>query len=177
MTNLFTAPVDTDMTGSKPRRDATGNAQNIVQTEVTCSSMNYYPARCQIQGQIEDIKVKDQLSTSECKVNHSFFTRGNILEVSRGCRAVFTVSVKVKDVDEREISELLDSHHGDTKVTCSSVDFRPVTCEVRGQIVDIRVSEQLSPAECKEGQSYMAAGNLIHVYLGCGAVFDVKVMA
>ena len=60
---------------------------------VKCSSMNYKPAECEVDGVITDISVAVKHSQSACALGTGFGVTEDKLWVDKGCRATFKVEM------------------------------------------------------------------------------------
>ena len=139
--------------------------------EVTCESIDNRRQECALDGRGE-VRLIEQLSRSDCREGRDWGAGRDLVWVANGCRAVF----------EREVRH--GSGYGagygsgnnagtlrDGQVVCESIDNRRNDCALYGR-GPIRLVEQLSRSDCREGYSWGADRDGVWVSSGCRGVFE-----
>ena len=123
--------------------------------EVTCESIDDRRRECALYGRGQ-VRLKEQLSRSDCREGRSWGADRDGVWVSNGCRGVF------------ERSRI---HDADGEVTCESIDNRRQECSLSGR-GRVRLSEQLSRTDCREGSNWGSSDRGVWVSGGCRGVFQ-----
>ena len=123
--------------------------------EVTCESIDNRRRDCPLYGRGQ-VRLKEQLSRSDCREGRSWGADRDGVWVSNGCRGVF------------ERSRIADA---DGEVTCESIDNRRQDCALAGR-GNVRLIEQLSRTDCREGRNWGSSDRGVWVSGGCRGVFQ-----
>ena len=131
------------------------NAGTLRDGQVVCESIDNRRNDCALYGR-GPIRLVEQLSRSDCREGYSWGADRDGVWVSSGCRGVF------------ERSRVADA---DGEVTCESIDNRRQECALYGR-GQVRLVEQLSRSDCREGRSWGAGRDGVWVSNGCRGVFE-----
>ncbi|MDR2710624.1 MAG: DUF3011 domain-containing protein [Burkholderiales bacterium] len=133
-------------------------------TVVRCESDNGRYRECRIPGSAR-VQLVRQLSSSACVENRSWGVKKDRLWVDRGCRAEFAAS-----------GGAWAGSGWRGSIICASEDYRTTTCPWDSRKMGrARLLEQLSSANCREGQSWgLTRSGDIWVKDGCRGRFGGK---
>ncbi|MCB1559730.1 MAG: DUF3011 domain-containing protein [Xanthomonadales bacterium] len=123
--------------------------------QVTCESIDKRRSDCALYGRGR-IRMVEQLSRSDCHEGSTWGADRDGVWVSGGCRAVF---------ERTRIAEAAG------EVTCESIDNRRSECALYGR-GQVRLVEQLSRSDCREGRSWGSDRDGVWVSNGCRGVFQ-----
>jgi Protein of unknown function (DUF3011) len=140
--------------------------------EVVCESIKGRTAYCQMDTRGEVVLV-EQLSRSECSEGYSWGVDRRGLWVSQGCRGSFATVVPRPRPGRRQGGYVpTPPPVTDGIVRCESYDQQQAYCALpfRGRV---RLVNQLSRAQCREGFSWGYDRRGIWVSRGCRAEFEV----
>lgn len=139
-------------------------------SEVTCASDGGRQVECEMETR-GVVRMSRQLSRAPCVEGRSWGLSRHSVWVKDGCRAVFvndSASSRGAPPPTRDMME--GTGNLPDQVTCASDGGRRVECPMntRGPV---RMTKQLSRAECVEGRSWGLSRHGIWVQDGCRASF------
>lgn len=142
-----------------------------VASEVTCESVDGRRSECVLDGR-GDIRLVEQLSRSDCREGRDWGASRDRVWVANGCRAVF----ERQDYRGDGYGGGYGNDYGsggnrDGQITCESVDNRRSDCALYGR-GRIRLVQQLSRSDCREGSTWGADRDGVWVSGGCRGVFE-----
>ncbi|MEZ5439686.1 MAG: DUF3011 domain-containing protein [Lysobacteraceae bacterium] len=142
-----------------------------VASEVTCESVDGRRSECMLDGR-GDIRLVEQLSRSDCREGRDWGASRDRVWVANGCRAVF----ERQDYRGDGYGGGYGNDYGsggmrDGQITCESVDNRRSDCALYGR-GRIRLVQQLSRSDCREGSTWGADRDGVWVSGGCRGVFE-----
>lgn len=142
-------------------------AQAMPWRRIRCESRNGTQVDCPVNTQ-HGVRLVRQLATPECTLGRSWGFDDARIWVSRGCRAEFEVRSPGK---RRMWQRLRDAETGiGQHVRCESHEGQRQECRVAG-VKRVDLVQQLSRAECLEGQNWGWDADMIWVDAGCRAEF------
>jgi hypothetical protein len=128
--------------------------------EIRCESLNSRLRECAIPGGA-GVHLVRQLSNTPCIEGSTWGTRGSVLWVNHGCRAIFAAGGH-------------GGGAGDYSVSCASNNNREHTCAWDNRRGRPYLQQQLSASPCREGSSWGHRGNMIWVNHGCRGLFGAR---
>jgi len=140
---------------------------------LTCESRGMERHECPIEDGAQ-VRLTRQLSDSPCRVNDTYGIGKGYVWVAKGCRAEFEVSTRTTRADvPRERGEGNETNDlAPRRITCQSVGNVQRQCPIPLGAT-VRMVRQISPAGCKENQSWGVGTTYIWVNRGCAAEFEV----
>ncbi len=139
--------------------------ENVRET-VVCSSNRYDTVTCPLRGELIGGFLTHQISRSACTLNSTYFIQGNSIVVSNGCRAQFTVDLRVQRAPIARSQT----------VQCSSNRRDYVTCNLGVYAANVVLIKQDSKTACILNSTYGVVGNAMWVDKGCRGVFNVTTL-
>lgn len=137
-----------------------------VNSNVTCESWQFRPARCEVPG-IIDARIS-RVIAGDCRQGNWGYDRSGIW-VNDGCRAVFNVASRGNGGGGNNWGGSGGSNGGGQFVRCESWQFQPARCnmDTRGGVQIQRVIA----GNCRQNQTWGWDRNAVWVNGGCRADF------
>ena len=145
---------------------------------LTCESRGAERHECPIEEGAQ-VRLTRQLGDSPCRVNDTYGIGKEYIWVAKGCRAEFEVSTRKS---KAEILRQQGAGKPETGARTATQPPRRITCQSVGNTqrqcpiplgATVRMVRQISPAGCKQNDSWGVGTTYIWVNRGCVAEFEV----
>lgn len=151
------------------RKGSADTQEAMLWRRIRCESRNGLPVDCPVDTR-NGVRLLRQLSTPECELGRSWGFDDERIWVSRGCRAEFEVLTSGKPKLWRRLWRGKERQGTGQNLRCESRGGERQECRVSG-VRRVELVQQLSRAECRQGQSWGWDENAIWVDAGCRAEF------
>jgi hypothetical protein len=136
------------------------------QSTIACESREYQYAFCPVAGGVEDARLREQRSRSDCIEGRTWgWDRGGVW-VDRGCEGVFEVRAPGPPAGGPTAPGAV--------IACESRNYQYAFCRAPMTIASVALLRQRSGAQCVEGRTWGWRADGVWVSGGCEGEFELR---